>query len=449
MSSYPLEDSCLRGSNRGLSRVLSLWVFLLALCVGPIGHGAPPEFDREGAIARFSAILKAALPQATISVDGEQVSVAMPDNGPSGVAALSATLDDMAVMSTEIERESRLSALAARMVKSVSKRDEGTDWASAAKTIVPVVRSELSFRIDEGVVTATGSSKEGLRFPRVPWLGELAIGFALDRPDAVLRVAQGFFAGWKKSEQELVPIAIANLRAIDKAPFEKHRDGFYVAARGDTLDASRVLLIEEIRALGLKGAPLAMIATRDMLVVVSDSDPDIVQKALAFAEANREGGRIVHAPVLRLGAKGWEVYGRAAMALVNKEARPVDKAILRYNLIAKLRLHAEQKEQLEPLFPDDFVATLNAYDVQGRDLELVTLTATVPTLLPRAEVVGLVDLGEDGSEPRILGYVDFERLIEVLGPRAKPLNLSPERWRIETAFTPADLEALAPRERPL
>jgi hypothetical protein len=415
---------------------------MVVLAMAPITHAAPPELNRTAAVMRFAILIEAALPNATVSVDGEAVRVVMAGGEPSGFATLGPTLDDMALMSTELERDTRLSIVAAGLVASLSKPSGPTDWASAQRTLVPVVRSDLSFLADEGMVAAEKSVAASVRFPRIPWVGELAIGFALDRPDAVLRVEQRTFEPWKKSERDLLPLAVANLRKLVPKPFAKHADGFFVASNGDTLDAGRVLLVDDIRALRMKSAPLAILPTRDLLVLVPEGDPTLVSKALAFADANQAGGRVIHAPVLKLTDSGWERYSP-------KGTSATDAAIQRYNLLAKLRLHAEQKEHLDPLSEDVFVASLSAYEISGRVVETVVLNAELTTLLPRADIVGLVRHYDDGSEPKIIGYVDFTKLIEVAGTKAKPLGMSPERWRVEMALTPAELEALAPRESPL
>jgi len=415
---------------------------LVPLVVASSAHAAPPELDRPATVKRFVALIKAALPAATITVDGEEVRVAQAEGQPSGVATLGPTLDDMAQLSTDLERETRLANVAARLVTSLSSKDEPTDWASAQRKLVPIVRSDLSFSIDESMVATQESGAQVVRFPRIRWAGELAIGFALDRPDAVLRVEQRVFAAWKKSERDLLPIAVKNLRKIVPKPFARHGDGFFVASNGDTLDAGRVLLVDEIRALGMKSAPLAILSTRDLLVLVPEGDPELVAQALAFADKNRTGGRVIHAPVLRLAKAGWEVFAPSGTSAT-------DAAIQRYNLLAKLRLHAEQKEHLDPQSEDIFVASLNAYQISGRAVEAAVLGAELTTLLPRADIVALVRHDKDGGEPKMIGYVDFTKLLEVAGAKAKPLGMSPERWRVEMALTPAELEALAPRERPL
>src|SRR5262249_23900550 len=85
----------------------------------------------------------------------------------------------------------------------------------------------------------------------------------------------------------LMPIAMANLRAKGP-PFKSIGPGAWAAATGDFYDSSRRLLLDEIRALGLSGDPVALVPNRDLVLLAGSRDAEALL-AIARRPAPRPG----------------------------------------------------------------------------------------------------------------------------------------------------------------
>ena len=90
-------------------------------------------------------------------------------------------------------------------------------------------------------------------------------------------------AGWGKSYYEALEVAISQL-AQDNFVFASAGDSIHLSATGDTYDASRLLLVDPIRRLSVQGTPVAMIPSRDQLLLTGSDDIDGLKAILRLAE---------------------------------------------------------------------------------------------------------------------------------------------------------------------
>lgn len=137
---------------------------------------------------------------------------------------------------------------------------ESIPWKDAEPRLRPAVRPES--KLDE----QSGSPV------RRPLSNELSIVLCLDFPEAIRYVLPNQLEQWDKSLDECLNVAIRNLEANSTEPFYNFASGCYGMALNDGYDASRILLLDKIRMLPLKGRPLAMVPQRDTLMVTGSED---------------------------------------------------------------------------------------------------------------------------------------------------------------------------------
>lgn len=101
----------------------------------------------------------------------------------------------------------------------------------------------------------------------VPVSTDLGAEVVYDTPTNIVSLAPEHLARWGLTAEEALGIAVENLRAAAPSPFRRIGDGVYAATVGDCFDSARLLLLDEIAALPLKGEPLALPANRDTLLV--------------------------------------------------------------------------------------------------------------------------------------------------------------------------------------
>ncbi|MFO0744305.1 MAG: hypothetical protein U1F43_01350 [Myxococcota bacterium] len=196
----------------------------------------------------------------------------------------------------------------------------------------------------------------------------------------------------------------------------------------------------------MKGAPLVLAPSRDLLVVTGDQDPEGIAIMLGLGARAAATARAIAAPVYRLEHGAWVAF-RAP------PTDPVLTAIAKWNTEAWVGLYADQKEPLQAAVGDDvFVATLTGYEDQaGRPFTLAVWTQGLTTLLPRADLVGIVRMEQHpGAEPTgsVVGFVRWDKLVAVLGPRLAPAGTTPERWRVSAVASDDDLRRLAVEAAP-
>lgn len=105
-------------------------------------------------------------------------------------------------------------------------------------------------------------------------------------------------------ESDALSVAAAALRAYRAADFECVAQGTYRSSIGDGFDSTRLLLTDEIRALDLKGAPVAAVPHRDVLWITGAEDVDGLRRVLAGARTAFDSFPTSARP-LELGEDGW------------------------------------------------------------------------------------------------------------------------------------------------
>lgn len=270
-----------------------------------------------------------------------------------------------------------------------------------------------------------------------PLARDCVVLLAIDHPESTATLTKGPEAHWGVDMDEALAIARDNLRADTPEAFEEIIPGLYIGRWGDGYDISRALLPDVLQRAPIKGQPVFMIPTSDILLVAGDRDEPALRQMVELCFQAQEGGRVVSGQMLTLQDQRIVPFDPADEPLRARLATLQQRMLQgAYHTQKELldRLHAERAEDL-------FVATYLLYELAdsgGCTFSLCSWTQSVASLLPRTDRVALVALGEDGtSDTRLVAWAQVEAhagdwLEQVQGypPRYRTLGF-PSREQLE------------------
>ena len=237
--------------------------------------------------------------------------------------------------------------------------------------------------------------------------------------------------------------ALDNLTARSASAFETLKPGLLVARWGDGHDAARLLLPDLFAALPVTGDPVAMVPTRDRLLVAGADDRDaLAALADAAAEALSKTDQPLSAQALRLRDGQWADFtgdGEAFAPFLD---------LMRGQWT---RDYAEQKQLLDQFHAQsgDEVVVASYAPMQNRNTgKPFCLTFWVDgfvNLLPRADSIVLKSAAEVIVAP-------WRAMTAVVGHRLASTDHYPVRYRAEAfpdAAELAQLRAVATLAKPM
>jgi uncharacterized protein YtpQ (UPF0354 family) len=274
-------------------------------------------------------------------------------------------------------------------------------------------------------------SEKGIPFE--PLAEHLGMGIAIDRPTSIQEVAD--LDKWKVTFEELREIALSNLRRKSKEDFVKLAPAVYVSPWRDHYDPERMLLVDKIKALEVRGDPVVMIPNRHTLLLTGSAEPEGLAGVLRLALEALEGPRPLTARAFVLRGEQWQPFEPAGDDPTSTQLRNLAMQELG-------SAYTEQKQWLEEKLgeagEDVFVASIMAAEKDGRHVQLSVWSSGVDTLLPETALIALNDMerGRHVIAPR-------EVVREVVGDLfEKREGLYPPRWRVCEFPTPAQLDRI-------
>ena len=258
-----------------------------------------------------------------------------------------------------------------------------------------------------------------------PYNSELALGLVIDAEDKMFALTTETLDKWGVSYDEALEVATANLRATDWE-FQSVAAGLFASANGDCYDATRMLLLDGIAQLPVRGRPVIMVPNRNALLVAGDMDPDaLIAMAQLCAEQIEEPQSISATPLV-LSEGAWQPLALDA-------AHPAAHAMRVARLKHEASLYAEQKTLLEAVAArngdDVHIASYSVFRHEtGALVSVATWIDGIPQLLPRTEILSLVRVAGDAS--KVLGYVRWTDALRVMEQSFQPTGDYPPRFGI-------------------
>jgi hypothetical protein len=308
------------------------------------------------------------------------------------------------------------------------------EYADIQPDILPAVRSRSFFESARLRMMIEGNEDMFLPYQM---LGEdLGLGLVYDMPDSMKPVFNKEIDLWGVTFYEALEAARENLAHIRPSIIgPKEGEGTYVFTTNDGYDSSRLILLDLIRQFQVTGDYIAMAPTREMLIVTGSDDRAGLEAMVTLAKKALEQPRMVSGIALRLDRDEWESWMPDADHPLYQEFR-----------LLRMRTHgqdyAEQKELLDALHEktgdDVFVASFSVIQHKdtGQRMSYCTWQKGVCSLLPRTERIVL------GGDDQLPVMVAWEKVVEVAGDLLTPMEMYPERYRVEDFPTAEQLAAM-------
>lgn len=320
-----------------------------------------------------------------------------------------------------------------------TRRELPAEFEDARHDLIPIVRGRAHFEL----IPLSLEVEQGKRpvWPYQPLGEHLGVGLAYDLPESMTQIVQAHLDDWGITLYEAFEAARENLIEISReGQFLVPAEGLYISQYGDSYDCSRVLLPEIFEQMELKGDPVAMIPNRGVLMVTGADDvAGLTVMAQLASNMFEQSPRPQTGMAIRYNGTEWVPF-------LPDDEHPATAKLRELGIHSMLQDYAQQKQLLDALHEktnqDVFVASYTA--VQKKDsggfFSYCVWGDGIVSLLPRTDKIAFVSgLGEERTEPLM---VEWNPALGVIGDLITPLDLYPERYRVERFPTEAELGRL-------
>lgn len=302
-------------------------------------------------------------------------------------------------------------------------------FALARPNLLPAVKHAVER--GQALLMLDEMDYEGMLFK--PLCGHLEITLVYDTPHSMARLAAGDLKKWGKNFEEVLEIAIDNLRDKSTQPMAQARRGLYYSEWEDYFDASRMLLSDLLYRHPVAGAPVVMVPNRTCLLLTGDRDEAGLARMAELAEEVLEQPRPLSPQMMRLENGLWAEFKPEALRAQLSKLQFSEQAG-NYN---------SQKEQLEAAHQrkgsDLFVASFMVMqDKTGQLKSIATWSEGVPTLLPKTDLIAFVQMETQDSV-----LVSWEMAQRICGDLIHETPYIPARFEVRAFPSAAQQAALA------
>lgn len=315
-----------------------------------------------------------------------------------------------------------------------------TAFVAARKSLMPAVRDPLTFDLQRLLLPPTPPTDAGPRYDPAwaPLADDYSVSVVFDGPTTMSYLNRDQFRAWDVPFERALEYALDNLagRPFRVVPLQP---GLFCFDTSDSYDAARLLLRDRIRALQVKGRPVAALPNRECLLVTGEDDEEGLAAFAREVEARYSHPRAIGTSPLLLDGDAWRSFRPEGTS-------PLAVRLRNLGTNNRGTRYADQKKVLEKLHAregkDLFVASFSGFSPKDSDevRSYAVWSEGVSTLLPQAEFVAFV---KDGQEEPVL--VPWDAVVAEAGSLMQPQGLVPERWAVTSFPGPELLARLAER----
>lgn len=301
-------------------------------------------------------------------------------------------------------------------------------FEDAQPDILPLVRSRtfleisrLQQRLQGGTAAESPYVEIGSHLLAVP---------VYDLPEAMRTIDPPRMHEWNRTLYELMETALENLDQLP-ATVTTIDERVFLFRNQDHYDASRMLLLDRVRSL-VQGQPVAMVPTRDCLVVTGDADERGLKRMLDLVKQQRNELRPVSLTPCRLSDGGWETWLPPPEHSLHEPFREL-------HLNSLSAEYHQQRTAIEAAFTEigceGFVANHYLFrDAKNRQLRSYCVWPECDyALLPETDYVVFMD--RHHMQPKASGT--WQQVVEAVGGQMENLECYPPRYRV-LGFPAAD-----------
>ena len=323
------------------------------------------------------------------------------------------------------------------------------EFSDVHPDLLPVVRSR--FYLESVALQSRARGGTGVAVPQQPIGDHLALSLVYDLPQAMRSIIQEDLDKWEVSLYEAIEAARSNLEQMGNVAFASLQseggERVYVSATNDNYDASRLVMLDLVRKMPVRGDYVAMVPNRDTLVLTGSEDESGLAVMCKIAEESFQKPRPISTVALRLVGDEWESWlpeaGSPAHAKLHElRMRTIG---MEYN---------DQKELLDQIHQHtgENLVVASFCAVQHKDSGRVSSYSVwsegVDTLLPQTDDLILLRPDAAADKIDVVAAGSFERVREVAGDLMEPQGTYPERFRVLDFPTQQQIAAIGKRDWP-
>jgi len=317
--------------------------------------------------------------------------------------------------------------------------DETWEFSEIAPRLVAGVRDRAYLEFNRlSVGTQFGVEAASPTVQR-PLTADIARVLLLDAEASVSLMTESTLERWGVAWETAFAQGLANLRARSNEVHVIEHDGVLAWQSNDSFDAGRILLIDTLAGLPVRGELVAMAPDRDVLLLAGSED--IAQLRALVAVAHRrfdECNRLLSGWPLVLRGGQWQVFDPPA-----EVATVFGRLVRRYAALGYRQQSEVLQKYLEAVGEDVFVGSWvleSDKDAPPGDFTTLAIwSEDVVTLLP--EVDEVVFNGDDG----VLYRAPWTRVRAVVAHLMQSTEYFPVRWHVDGFPTPGELLEMGAR----
>ncbi len=273
-----------------------------------------------------------------------------------------------------------------------------TDMADA---IVPRLKSRFEYQL---MLQALDNAQS---LPAKSISASMVCILAIDKDTSVQMLGGNDLVALELSEAEAFKQAVAKLNRISDAPFKAISPGLYRSRFGDDHDAARLLLVDQIQELPVKGDPVAVAVSNAQLLISGADDPKILTVLSKICEEIATQERLLSLQPLRLVDGQWQDF--------IAEKKPDYAGIYNLVLLERNQNYELQKEHWDTEQSDWFIAThqLSQEENSPFYIDSCIWSEGVPTLLAKTEQLIFVEIIDGKAE--VMGLLPWHIVMAEFG----------------------------------
>lgn len=323
------------------------------------------------------------------------------------------TYKDWVAKDTDAERDLVVDRLAKVAVETAERSDHPPTFEQTAPSILPAIRSRAY--VENIWMYLDAASTDSFSQASRPLCDWLSVILTINTEASIGTISAKQLTDWGKSLDDVMAVAMTNLKRVKTQAFELHSGGFYVLSSDDYYDPSVLLMPDRIAALPVKGLPVAVAATRGCLVVAGSDDPSALRNMAAAVEEiySKDSHPISYFPIVLKDGK-WQPFvpDRAAYPMIYR-LRSLEFLASYASQLAALNTRNKKNGR------DVYVGQLDAIEDGEKLITWSSLVSGITTLLPVSDVV--VVAPADLKNPFVRRFAD---VMTVAGNRP----LEPNTW---------------------
>jgi hypothetical protein len=280
-------------------------------------------------------------------------------------------------------------------------------------------------------------------WPEIPVLalGEhLNIAIVYDPQEQPKPVTTQLLAEWGVSFGDVCEVAAENLRNLPRTSGEP-RSGVYYSHNLDGHDASRLLLLDEIRSLHVEGDPIAVTPTPYTLMVTGSADLRGLKSMLTNVQKlfQRVQAHVSFIP-LQLIRDEWKSWSPAP-------DHPLYDDYNNLRVLSLARDYAVGNKILNKLCDKrdrGFVASYKVAEepYSGRLFTFASWAGGISSWLPRTDIIGFTKIQDKKRGLFQNRAYRWDQAFPVVGHRMKPLGIDPPWYEVTTFPTEDEFAAM-------